>query len=212
MAKNLFFFDIKNNAIVESNVDDVSKLNNSDIIQINYDSKNPNNKKNLIENIQRIINNYNLDNNFLDNHKTLYANDRAICLVDNNKIVCYGDNKYGGNCLYNILNPTFIIPTVSRFISNDSNNIYVWGTLNYTFNDANKYLRISYWNIVVNKNDTHFVFKDNKNKLIQVDGYNVKSDSLNELFSINKPDEIMKYIKLFIMKKIFDKVQIKNVQ
>ena len=62
MAKNLFFFDIKNNAIVESNVDDVSKLNNSDIIQINYDSKNPNNKKNLIENIQRIINNYNLDN------------------------------------------------------------------------------------------------------------------------------------------------------
>lgn len=207
MVKNLFFLDIKNNAIIESNLDHVSKSNNPDLIQINYASKISNNKKDLVKNVYDILKTHNLDYNHIGNYKNLYINDGAVCLLDkNNKITCYGDKKYGGECLYSIIDPLFVIPTTTRFISQDLKNIYLWGTMNYTFNDIDKYLRFSVWNIIVNKNNTHYVFSDNKNKLITLNGNNIKNDVLNNLFALNRSDEITKYVKLFLANKILDKI------
>ena len=203
MMKNLFFLDIKNNTIISSKSSELSKSDNYHMVEINHDSKHINNTNDLLQNINRILDTYNVDKNMLDNSKNIYVNDDALCLVDNKEIVTYGNNKYGGNCLYHIVNPLFVIPTTNRFIASDLHNIYVWGNMSYTFYDVKNYLRFGKWNVITNKNNTHYVFNDKNKYFKQILDFGVKNkDSLNDLSLLNKSEEIIKYIKLYIMKKL----------
>ncbi len=212
MVKNIFFLDIKNNTIkTNTQLLGQSKSNNSNIVEINYSSKYLNSPEDLLKNINKIFKKNKVDNSILEDCKNLYVNDDALTFVNNNKIVSYGNDKKGGKCLYNIINPDFIIPTPSRFISSSSNNIYVWGNMNYTFNDVSKYLRFGKWNIIVNKNNTYYIFNDNKRNYKQTNDYNIKKmEVLLDMFSINNSEELLKYLKTYLMKKILSNMLLKN--
>jgi hypothetical protein len=213
MAKNIFFLDIKNNTIkTNTQLLDSSKSNNSNIVEINYSSKYLNSPEDLLKNINKIFKKNKVDNSILENCKNLYVNDDAITFINNNKIISYGNDKKGGKCLYNIVNPDFIIPTPSRFISSSSNNIYVWGNMNYTFNDVSKYLRFSKWNIIVNKNNTYYIFNDNKRNYKQTNDYNIKKmDGLLDMFSINNSEDLLKYLKTYLMKRALANMLLKKI-
>lgn len=208
MVKNLFFLETKNNTISNSSIQEVSEIdNNQCIVPINYTSKKYNTPDDLLKNIYKLLKTHKINDKILHSSKNLYMNDDAICMVYNDKVVCYGNYKYGGNCIYHIINPKFITPAPTRFISGDLNNIYVWGSINYTFNNISAYLKIAKWNIIVNNNNGYYIFNDNKNKLIQSSNYKVKNkDGVRELLSHKTSDEVVQYIRAYILKKILDKV------
>lgn len=138
----------------------------------------------------------------------LCKNEFAGCKLNNiRKVVCDGDRMYGGACLYNIINPLYVIPRTKFFMAmNRDNTIFLWGNINREIKNVDNYIRLFKWNIILNNKKNFCVFNDNDKNTKQYKNINpIHSDFFN-ILTEKTTEDVETLIKQSIKEKLLCKL------